>query len=240
MESTPCKNRCSLFEKARCCQGYCYKQFGHIGECLCNIQKENHLCSHKCHLCEDFCNKALYHTDEHLCGRKHPCNHLCEESGYCQISIAVKLEETRSGSNIFYEKVQSVSAIKNRCNKFYNHSGIHSCGAYAHKCGFRCKQCDYYCCESYGHNGLHKCLHGKIKNLPAYFSDGDFKKDKNEFSCDEFCRIQGQGHIHYFESDNKIFNCEVKLIKENNNKYIYECECSYYWKNILMFEKSFR
>lgn len=239
MESTQCNKICSLFEKARYCNARCCKQYGHTCECICKVPKENHLCSQKCHLCEDYCNKPFDHENVHLCGRKHPCKNKCEECGYCRIFTEIRSEQKQKGSEIFYEYVQFQSAQKDGCNLFYGHSGIHSCGTKRHACGFRCKQCDYYCNEFYGHNGLHRCLHGKIKNFPMLFSYDSFKKDENKFSCDSFCREQGPGHIHYFESDNEISNNEVKFIKKNNDKYLYESKCSYYWENILKFEKSF-
>ena len=239
MESKHCNQNCALYENARYCNVRCFQMFGHVGECICNVPKENHLCIQKCHLCEDYCNKQCNHEDKHLCNRIHPCKNKCEECGYCRISAESRIEQKQKGNKVFYEQITLESAEKDSCNLFYGHSGIHSCGSKTHNCGFRCKQCDYYCYESYGHNGLHKCNHGKIKNLPMHFPYDSFKKDENEFSCDSFCAEKGPGHVHYFESDNEISNDEVKFIKKNNSKYIYECKCLYYWKNILQFEKKF-
>ena len=60
------------------------------------------------------------------------------------------------------------------------------------------------------------------------------------FFCDEYCREQGQGHTHLFESN--IFmekNNDSHLYKKEDDKYIYECKCSYFWKNILEFKGNF-
>ena len=58
--------------------------------------------------------------------------------------------------------------------------------------------------------------------------------------CDEYCREQGQGHTHLFNSLDKIEQNEnIKLFKEENNEFIYECKCSYFWNDILKFKGNF-
>ena len=59
------------------------------------------------------------------------------------------------------------------------------------------------------------------------------------FFCDEYCKEQGQGHIHQFISHFKKIqeNENVKLIDSKKN--IYECKCSYFWENILKFKSTF-
>ena len=95
MNPTQCKQICSLYEKARQCNVKCSKNFGHIDECLCNNKKENHLCKQKCHLCEYYCSKPFNHENDHLCGGKHPCNGMCEQSGYCRILIEMKKKKKK-------------------------------------------------------------------------------------------------------------------------------------------------
>ena len=60
------------------------------------------------------------------------------------------------------------------------------------------------------------------------------------FFCDQYCKEQGQGHIHLFESSEKIQHDDVKCINKWSlnffSNYKYECKCSFYWENILKFK----
>ena len=59
------------------------------------------------------------------------------------------------------------------------------------------------------------------------------------FYCDEYCKEQGQGHIHQIKSDKRIDNENIKFIRQESHYYIYECKCSYFWENILRFKGQF-
>ena len=69
------------------------------------------------------------------------------------------------------------------------------------------------------------------------FKDGETAKI---YFCDGYCREQGQGHTHLFESKEIINNNEnVRLYIENSEKKIYECKCEYFWKEILKYKTNF-
>ena len=62
------------------------------------------------------------------------------------------------------------------------------------------------------------------------------------FFCDEYCREQGQGHTHLFDSLYRINidkDIDIRFFKEENGKYTYECKCSYYWEHVLKFNGNF-
>jgi len=120
----------------------------------------------------------------HLCGSKHDCPKDCQNKGYCIIESFVRNEEdeaeyqTMSGERIVYKitKFQKIDHIKCKIeipiNEFsHPDPDKHSCQSENHKCGFQCKQCEYYCTEKYGHIGLHNCIHGNIKN--SFFKTND-------------------------------------------------------------------
>ena len=57
----------------------------------------------------------------------------------------------------------------------------HSCKSSFHKCGFQCKQCEYYCIEPFGHTESgdkstesHFCYHGNIKHSSIHVINEDF------------------------------------------------------------------
>ena len=240
-----CRNKCYLFDCSRGCLELCNKQYGHVGPCMCG---GSHICKERCILCNNYCCKEAKHVNEHLCHySQHACNEMCEEHGFCAIFIQTeKKERMKENKTKEYEMIRIPIGRKNKCQKLIpfgelKHSGNHSCGLDNHYCGFKCNQCEFYCILPYGHLDLHNCHHGNIRNLPIILSNNSIKKDEEAklISCDIFCREKGQEHMHYFESDIKINNGEVKLCKEIDNKYIYECKCSYFWKNILKFKNNF-
>ena len=159
---------------------------------------------------------------------------------------------------IKYKATKSQEIKKNSCcikikeNESF-HSNSHICEIKAHKCGYQCPQCEYYCTEDYGHFGLHNCFHGNIKNSYISVSDkgkiAKVKKDNKDYNfyegeratiffCDGYCKEQGQGHIHEFFSYTKIQENE-NVRKSEKGWNIYECKCSYYWENILKFKSNF-
>ena len=248
-----CKRKCELCENTEC---------GHVF----NHQKSNS--NIKCCKCKDsIC--ILTGNKQHICGSQHNCKEECQEKGWCQIISYVQVEqnlyESITGEWIKYEAKKSQDLKKNKCiikieeNEF-DHENGHKCGEGAHKCGYQCLQCEHHCTEDKGHKGLHNCFHGNIKNSCITISDqggiAKIKKDHNEYTfqegelaiiffCDEYCKEQGQGHLHQFISKDNINNENVKLINRkmefygNRFEYIYECKCSYFWENILQFKHNF-
>ena len=241
-----CMKKCAL----------CTTECGHV------FNHEKTLVPLKCYKCKGN-NCYLIGKKYHICGAQHNCKEICQSKGYCEIQSFVQLEEktytNNSGENINYKTTKSQELKKNNCSikikeNEISHQGPHICEEKSHKCGYQCKQCEYYCTEDEGHQGLHNCFHGNIKN--SYISVSDKKditiirKENKEyhfqkgekaiiFFCDEYCKEQGQGHIHQFTS--KYFKIEenenVKLV--DGKKHLYECKCSYFWENILKFKGKF-
>ena len=239
-----CKENCELclYEMQ------CGHVFNHVNEKL------------KCNKCKN--NYCVLSEKGHLCGGQHNCSELCKSKGWCEIEVNIKQEceiyTSRSGENIKYFSKKFQERKKKKCckkispNKIYHSNDEHKCDARDHKCGFACIQCGYYCIENEGHSGLHNCHHGNIKN--SFFSildkyalvrkDNHYYKFKEGetakiFFCDEYCKTQGQGHTHLFESSKEIKNENVKLYRREPMKYIYESKCSYYWEVILKFNGNF-
>ena len=266
--------------KSKGCNEECSLEYGHEGEHICTVKKNLHTCKEKCKLCEHECGHAYNHDktsnlicekcnkrpcilsqNGHLCGGQHNCKEDCHINGFCIIEPLVRQEErsyrSQSGEDIHYTiKFQEIR--KKKCsiiiqeNKFL-HEGLHKCENEIHKCGFQCIQCGYFCIDEYGHNGLHKCLHGSIKD--SFFSiydskdalvskDGTYYKFKEgetaiAFYCNEYCRAQGQGHIHLIKTEKKLNNEDLKFNHRESQYYIYECKCSYFWEKILKFKGEF-
>jgi len=278
----PCNNKCKFYPNSGGCNKDCSKEYLHDGDCICNIERKYHLCKEKCNLCEENCGHVYNHKNEqnidcfkclgncklvgksHLCGNTHDCPNKCQENGFCIIESFARSEEDKahyqslSGQTIEYKisklqrKVHANCRIKIQKNEFAHLN--HSCQSERHKCGFQCKQCEYYCTEDYGHNGLHKCIHGNIKNSffkTSDLNDANVLKDEKYYKfkdgesakiyfCDGYCREQGQGHTHLFESNDIINNnANVRLYNENSGNRIYECKCEYFWKEILNYETNF-
>ena len=249
-----CKEKCILCKKKNI-EMDCGHVYNHIKEYLF------------CYKCDKECELFL-DVNLHLCGGQHDCPEKCE-IGCCEIINYVKQEEqtykSKSGEEIknryikFQEinKKQCIIKIpKNKCNhESSNHANglSHTCGSSSHKCGIKCQQCEYCCTEPIGHSGLHNSLHGNIKN--SNFSvinnialvrkdNKSYKFTEGEtaiiFFCDEYCREQGQGHTHLFESNIIIKeDNNIHFYKIENDKFIYECKCSYFWENILKFKSNF-
>ena len=276
-----CDKKCYLFEKSNGCNEDCSLEYDHEGNHKCSVKENSHTCKEKCLLCDHECGHAYNHNNEknglicnkcnktkcvlsgqgHLCGGQHYCEQNCNVEGYCRIEPFVKQEEkiyeTKSGEKIkyilkFQEIQKNKCSIKIKENEFF-HSGIHKCDVKSHQCGFQCIQCHYYCCLDFGHNGLHSCYHGSIKESTISISDSNYAlvQKNNEyyryhegenviaFSCNEYCSEQGQGHTHEIYSENIIDNENTKFIHKNSNYYVYQCKCSYFWENILKFNGNF-
>ena len=274
-----CNNECSFFGKSGGCNRECSLKYEHEGECLCNANF--HTCKEKCELCQDpmecghvynhnlfnnlichKCNNSICKLSKngHLCGGQHDCQELCEIEGWCEIESFIKQEEqtytSESGEEIKYYTIKFQEIHKKKCiakipiNEFSHQ--FHSCGVLIHKCGKKCKQCEYCCTDNYGHSGLHNCLHGNIKNSCFSVSNNiamvrkenrSYKFIEGEtakiFFCDEYCREQGQGHTHLFNTEKEEKNENFKPFGKKDNEYIYECKCSYFWEHILGFKGNF-
>ena len=238
-----CKEKCELCQDSMEC--------GHVY----NHNLFNNLICHKCN--NNICQLS---KKGHLCGGQHDCQELCQIEGWFEIESFIKQEErtykSQSGEVIKYHTIKFQEIHKKKCiakipiNEFSHQ--FHSCGILIHKCGEKCQQCEYCCTDNYGHSGLHNCLHGNIKNS-CFSVSNDIAMVRKEnksykfvegetakiFFCDEYCREQGQGHTHLFNTLEEEKNENVKLFEKKDNEYIYECKCLYFWENILGFKGNF-
>ena len=185
----------------------------------------------------------------------------CGKPGRCPNKPSLKLPSTYTtnlGEKISFQKINYGEFKPEKCQIYIprnkkEHDGVCYCRN-VHLCQAQCKQCGAPCTKEYRQDHVfHSCIHGNIKNSSIYISnknehsyatvikdDKEYKLTEGEiaqiFSCDKYCREQGQGHTHIFTSENRINdqnNQQFKFIEEKNNKYIYECKCSYFWKEIL-------
>ena len=241
-----CKIKCEL------CESECGHVYNHE-----NSQSKMRCCKCKDQIC------ALTGNNHHICGGKHNCMKKCQAEGWCEIKSYVQFEEkvykSKNGEPIYYKVKKSQEIIKKYCRMKIkenetSHNSYHFCEVKVHKCGYQCPQCEYYCTEDVGHKGLHNCYHGNIKNSYISVSDkGLIAKVKKYnkvynlqigekaimFFCDEYCKEQGQGHIHQFISNNNCIKNDENVRLIDPSKHIYECKCSYYWNNILKFRVNF-
>ena len=215
--SHTCQKTCKL----------CYKNCGHVYD----HDNEDSL---KCQKClNEIC---VLSEKNHLCGNEHNCNEDCKEGGWCEIESNIVQNNILTyvsslGENIEYKFLKFKEKQRKKCNinipeNEMEHESIHSCKSKEHKCGYPCIQCNSFCTLKYEHRGLHQCIHGNIVNSNISISNhsNEFAliKKKNNiykftqgetakiFLCEEYCREQGQGHIHLFSSTNKIFDNNVK------------------------------
>ena len=249
-KSHTCQKKCELCKNTTVC--------GHVF----NHENDRSLQCSKCHngICQ------LKSGDGHLCGSIHYDGNYCKKPGLCKNDPLLEGEgedatyQSKLGQSIDYKKFNIGINEPEKCrieippNKM-KHEGPCDCRN-AHFCNFQCQQCLVYCIEYYApSHSLHFCTHGNIKKSYIYISDKkensyanvikDNKKYKliegegaEIFLCDQYCREQGQGHTHLFESEDKIDeynNEQIKLVEEKDNKYIYESKCPYFWENILKF-----
>ena len=278
-----CNKICLYFGNSRGCNKECSKKYGHDGDCICNVKDIFHFCMKKCELCTTECGHVFNHENKsdlkcykckdktccltrknhHVCGAQHNCKEKCQLKGCCEIQSFVQLEEktytNNFGETIPYKATKSQEVKKNNCcikikENEITHPFFHICEEKVHKCGYQCPQCDYYCTEDQGHEGLHNCFHGNIKNSYISVSGVNqitiIRKENKEyhfkqgekpivFVCDGYCKEQGQGHIHQFTSiyEKIIENENVRLVP--GKEHLYECKCSYFWEKILKFKGKF-
>ena len=156
-----------------------------------------------------------------------------------------------------YEEISEQKVKKKKCNIKIdvgkkNHDDSHKCQTEIHKCGFKCLQCNRLCELVSGHDSLHYCFHGHIKNSFIQTEESNIKLTykNNEFifqnedeaiiyTCYQYCRELKRGHVHRIDK-NKIQNFDENLrignIKKIDNiDNLYECKCKFFWEKILFF-----
>ena len=76
-----CKNKCFYSEKSRNCKDYCNLEYGHKGNCKCELEVNEHLCNNKCSIlsndCKIKCILPINHTGYCICGEC-GCPEKCE------------------------------------------------------------------------------------------------------------------------------------------------------------------
>ena len=261
-----CKGICFLQNISRGCKSQCTLPYNHDNYCICSLEEDKHICKEKCKLCrgDTLCEYKYKHKEMyHLCNREHDCEEICNQEGYCEINTNTNIKEKPKKSYILrktneivsYEEENQQTCKKKQCNLKIpkgklTHNGKHKCQIERHKCGFKCQQCTRLCDLDYKHEGLHNCRHGHTKNATISTEETDIKLvyGENEytfqegetatiFTCTQYCRDQGRGHIHIVNLVNNsnlnddIINKNIKKSKDN----IYECKCKFFWESFLQF-----
>ena len=265
-----CNKHCKYKNVSRECGINCSLRYNHEildqTECICLKSREEHLCSQKCELCqiERFCVFQHEHSGKHLCDNEHMCIAECQQDGICEIITTKNLSIRKShfleknNELIEYEEKSLQTSRRLPCSikippRKLNHEGMHKCQILVHKCGYKCQQCNRLCHLEKGHNSLHDCAHGHIENGKIYTEDDfaeiiylkknvDFKNDESAdmFTCYQYCKEQGRGHIHIISSSrfseqiNNNLNAYIiqESIKKINDN-LFGCKCDFFWKKIL-------
>ena len=214
------KNKCVVpFELGDHTRHACHEKF-----CpeLCCMEGCNRTCAEQDHFHDiDVCRAV------HFCGSEHPCQEKCEVSGVCEVSTEVlRLTRTFFGkrSEFEYEYVSAQSEIRKTCclkipafQKSHVGPHIHSTNPdVAHFCDSRCTACDYYCQLPIGHAGLHKTVHGNMKNM-TFVSEVEeidlldrkyARGDSGEAEmCMMHCKARGRGHTHLIPCPKETGGC---------------------------------
>ena len=262
-----CIKHCELENKSRECKIECSLPYNHKELCICKTEKDKHLCLEKCELCklERFCENKYGHDGHHLCNNEHNCLAECEEKGICEIittkGLSKKKKHVLKNKEIIeFEEKSEQTSRRLTCHMTISPGeighGKHKCEILIHKCGYKCKQCERMCNLEYGHQDLHDCEHGHINNSVIFTEENsanlnyldrhyDFQNDEpaNIFTCYQYCKEQGTGHIHILDKcmlysiQNLDINISIqkKFIKEINDN-LYACKCEFFWKNFLKFK----
>lgn len=277
-----CGKKCDLDG----CPGTCIVPYNVEHRCQCHRNK----CSKKCELCSNECGSDNHFhaidrpNEHHLCGQTHNCNHSCEHNGICEVivnRVFVKTESIKTHDNktLEYKQYSEQNGNKRRCYKEIpadkiTHDGPHTCieeekekeGKEYHSCGTKCGLCDYFCILPFGHDGLHDCKHGNMKNTKLEIEEGkgdyavvkvkdkEYKISKGTsgkfLTCQMACIQRGRGHVHLKEcSHSNRATCTAQivdpenqrhqLIKYDENKQFDEFKCVYFWEKILKFKAGF-
>ena len=262
-----CKGICFLQNISRGCKSECILPYNHDNKCICSLKEDQHYCKNKCQLCggDTFCEYKYNHKEQyHLCNREHLCKLKCNTEGYCEINTRAYIKEDILTRSYTFRKNKNTIEYKEETLQTFNkkqcilpiprgkiaHSGIHKCQTLKHKCGFSCQQCTRLCELDYSHEGLHYCRHGHAKNatistkeldIKLIYREKEYEFEEGEtatiFTCTEYCKEQGRGHIHIInldDSSNKDEDIENNNIKKLDNN-LYGCKCKYFWESYLKF-----
>ena len=223
-EKRICKYNCQLCEKeVGCGRVYNHEKFNNLKCSKC----EGKICklSYKGHLCGSY----------HQCKKECEEGGCCEIKSFVEKEEQNDSQYTTNLREIInYKSIKSQKTARKKCmvkippNEFSHIGKNHTYKYFKHFCGFQCKQCNYYCDKLYGHKNLHKCFHGNIRHSSIFINDytnknsvANINKDNQSykltegesvkiFVCDNYCKQQGQGHIHFFESEEEINSKDVK------------------------------
>ena len=262
-----CKGICFLQNISRGCKSECILPYNHDNKCICSLKEDQHYCKNICQLCggDTFCEYKYKHEEQyHLCNREHFCKLKCNTEGYCEINTRASIKEDIYTKSYTFRKSKNTIEYKEETLQTFNkkqciisiprghitHSGKHKCQTLKHKCGFPCQQCTRLCELDYNHEGLHYCRHGHAKNatistkeldIKLIYREKEYEFEEGEtatiFTCNEYCKEQGRGHIHIINledicnKDEEIENNSFKKLDKN----LYGCKCKYFWESYLKF-----
>jgi hypothetical protein len=207
-------------------------------------------CKKKCILCIEECNHNNHFHDnitqhvtiednkgniitvkDHLCGKEHNCEQVCNSPGVCYITYEELPKEyiDHNGRKCNYVYFKPISDNK-KCVKLVKtyqakHDSYHSCEN-QHRCDMRCPECGSVCKHEYGHPSSieHDFFH-RNKEF-SFFTNTtgediiiEDKKGKRAYkikdqaiveTCDSSCQRRGRGHIHLLKCEGEI-RCRSNL-----------------------------
>nr|CCA14391.1 conserved hypothetical protein [Albugo laibachii Nc14] len=199
-------------------------------ERLCSVKEHfhGHIEALVAHSLDQTTNgKGVVHDAEaeapaiHMCDGTHECMETCEEAGICKRNLKLKkTTRTFQGSRgSFRYTYKEMNASRKKCSvvlqpKEFHHEGKHTCaketedddGDVVHYCDARCRCCDYFCDEKYGHEGMHTTAHGNMIHTRFYSDTKNVNVQDRQYEsgesgtaemCNMYCSKMGRGHVHY-------------------------------------------
>ena len=215
-ETHLCEKKCHFLSISRNCHEACRREFGHDGDCICDLQKQEHICNKKCNMpnCNNRdCVLKIGHQEGKCACDTCKCQQICHYRNCnqrCQYKACHTGEHLCSANEHLCKEncifIGNSRTCNNYCSKILerepNHS-IHICGE-IHKCKETCflfgltLNCNEKCCLEVTENGRHK--NNEINHLCD---------EKNNHRCNQPCKLNKPA----------IRNCNIlcdKLVNENN------------------------
>ncbi|XP_057831411.1 uncharacterized protein LOC131042113 [Cryptomeria japonica] len=211
-----CNNTCivpieTIHRRHRCHERYCQSK--------CIMKGCTRTCGEEDH----------FHKGEHLCGNEHTCPENCEMPGICEVFTQLVRKSCNfkgQRGSFEYEHFSEQNGQRKGCcilippfKRTHRGPHVHTNNASAvHYCDTKCEACGYFCRLPLGHPGLHKTVHGNMRNTRFISEEEDINIGDRKYKwgekgeaemCNMFCRKQGRGHIHL-----------VPCPKTSNQRYI--------------------
>ena len=175
-------------------------------------------------------------TDEHFCGSEHICAEICEQPGFCQVTVHKEISEQKTFvgrldkfvyTKNFVQKGEKLPCLRKIAPFQKNHESDHWCSLIdkTHQCQTICPTCENICDLGVNHYGLHSTRHGNMTNCFFLCNEEDFKVGAHKYKvgepsvaefCDVCCSSLGRGHIHVIECPG---NCDQFSIYSDKRRH---------------------